>query len=117
MTIEHTREWYATLTDEERIKLIHEHWQMKQILCAQTLLVPTGTANWLARAVRRAEHLTNCRQHLQRVLRDMSATVQDVTMREFREIPECHNCMGSGVTSDKEECVCCRGSGKRVLNF
>lgn len=117
MTIEQTKKWYDGLSEEERVKKLHEWWQLKQILCAQTLLVPTGTDNWIARAIRRAEHLTACRGHLRSVLRTLAGVVEETTQKDFREFPECHNCCGTGTTSDRNTCVCCHGSGKRVLSI
>lgn len=117
MNIEQTKEWYDRMTEAERVQKLHEWYQLKQHLCAQTLLVPTGTDNWIQRALRRAEHLSECRVLLRKVLRGMADIVEDTTLREFRDFPECSNCTGTGMGSDKNACVCCRGTGKRVLNF
>lgn len=116
MTIDQTKEWNAKMTDEERVKKLHEWWQLKQILCAQTLLIPTGTDNWIDRAIRRADHLTECRSHLRKVLRGMTDLVEETTIREFRDFPECTNCTGTGVVHG-DSCLCCRGSGKRMLSI
>jgi hypothetical protein len=116
MTTEEAKDWYGRMTEEDRIKHLHEWWQLKQILCAQTLLVPTGAVNWIARAIARAEHLSACRSDLKKVLRELTGIVEETTPKEFRDFPECTNCTGKGTVGD-DTCVCCRGSGKRVISI
>lgn len=45
MTPTEAAKWYATLSEENRLQFFMEHYQLKQKLCAQTLLV----SHWVRR--------------------------------------------------------------------
>lgn len=117
MTLDEAKEYAATLPPEEIVQIVHEHYQLRQHLCAQTLLVPTGTDNWIVRAIRRAQHLTTCRSLLRKNLHTLAMLVEETTIEEFHAAPECSNCTGTGKGSDNNSCVICRGSGRRVLSL
>jgi hypothetical protein len=114
MTKEEAKEWYDRLPEEERIQILMEHTQLKQHLCAQTLLIPTGTKNWVFRAIRKAEHLHECERQLRRIVNQGGEMIEEVRERAFRR--QCSNCMGKGVTESHnsdpaQSCVICHGTG------
>ena len=107
------KEWWEKMSEEDKFKLFLEWRQMKQGLCAQTLCVPTGTEDFIARAIRRAEHLSRCEGQLQKQIASLKAMIIDT--HQHTHMRECWNCMGRKRTTDDNSCCICGGTGVRPL--
>ncbi len=114
MTKEEAKHWFDGLTEEKIINLLIEHNDLKQALCARTLLIPTGADNWISRAIRRAEHLTECERQIRKVIFRGSELIEE--LKDKSSFRDCWNCFGTKVTREGS-CVICQGTGLNKLIY
>jgi hypothetical protein len=110
MTPEEIEQWLDNTSREQLLKILSEYRTLKQHLCSQVLLIPTGAEDWIDRAIRRATTLRNCENQLTKVIHRGEELLAEARW-EIRETV-CTNCMGSGVIQGNS-CVICRGTGAR----
>ena len=113
ITDQHAKEWLEHLSKDELIQLLKEHTELKQGLCAQVLHVPTGTDNWVQRAIRRGIELYDNECRFRKLTYKMSEMLLDAKTRT--RIEECINCSGTGQVTEEETCSICKGTGRRPL--
>lgn len=113
MTTAEAKTWMERMTTEEIAKLLCEHQSLKQALCAQTLLVPTGTEDWIQRALFSAERLRETERQFRKLVHGATELLEEAVWRSnFRTCP---NCMGRKLTSNNESCCICKGTGVRAI--
>lgn len=97
---------------EDLIQLVRDHYKLKQHLCAQTLVVPTGCDDWMDRAIERAAHLRECEIQLRKVIDGCGLILSDAKWATKKTV--CTNCRGTGIVQG-DSCCICRGTG--ALSF
>lgn len=111
LTVKQAEELFQQLSHEQVIEMLREYRFVRNAVCERTLGVPTGTANWPHRALRRAKHMRDCEQVLRQVMGNMEAAI--ITGKaQLREM-DCSNCCGTGSTSLGSRCSICGGNGWR----
>ncbi len=101
--------WLDGLEREGLITLIAEFYALKQNLCAQVLGIPTGTSDWVDRAIEQAENLRKRSNLLYRIIHRGLAELQEA--QEVLLSEKCPNCRGEK-TVGNETCVICHGLGR-----
>lgn len=102
--------WLLRLNKEDLIKLIIEHNELKQGLCARVLYTPIGCDDWINRAIRRARELDDSEISFRRVVHKLAGLILS---EKVRKSDRCSNCSGTGRTQE-ETCCICRGTGLRI---
>lgn len=110
MTKEEIEQYLDGMDREKLLNMVSEHNILKQHLCAQILLIPTGADDWVDRALHKARTLRVCERQFLKVVAEGEELLASAKW-EVRETT-CTNCMGSGVVRS-DSCVICRGTGAR----
>lgn len=108
MTKTEAKSWLDQMTDDQRVQMVMEHRELKQHLCAQTLCIPTGTDDWIIRAIREAAQLRHAQNALRAVIRGTLNILNEAHERTLPTI--CYNCQGNK-TVNGESCCICKGTG------
>jgi hypothetical protein len=60
ITDQDAKKWYNNLTEEQKINIYKEWRELKQKLCSEILLVPTGCKDWVSRSIEEGKRLSIC---------------------------------------------------------
>lgn len=105
--------YIAEMKPETIRKIVQEWHTLKQGLCWQTLLVPTGADDWVQRSIATARRL----KRAEGAVRKLIYGVENLCAEARNDVREttCGNCTGSGEVGENSCCIC-RGTGLRLLN-
>ncbi len=105
-------EWIAGMKPDGIRKIVQEYHALRQALCAHVLLVPTGSDDWIDRAIKTAQRLKTGENAMRRLVYG----VENLCAQARNDVREtaCQNCMGRGNVGD-DSCCICRGTGLRQL--
>lgn len=107
-------EWIAIANakPDKLREMIKEHHTLKQGLCWQVLLVPTGADDWVERSIAAGQRLKRAEYALRKLVYEVENSC--ATARNDVRDTTCLNCTGSGKVGDNSCCIC-NGTGLRRL--
>lgn len=97
-------EWIGNMKPEQIRKIVQEWHALKQGLCAQILLIPTGCDDWVSRAIAAGNRLRRAENALRKLVGEIESSC--IGARNEVRNTTCTNCMGSGETGGHSCCVC-----------
>lgn len=106
-------EWISRIGPDGVRKVVKEYHSLRQGLCGQVLLVPTGSDDWVLRAIATGMRLQNAENALRKVIYGVENLCAEAR-NEVRETT-CRNCTGGGRVGEHSCCIC-KGTGLRQLN-
>lgn len=104
MNLKEATEYAKKLTPEKMGEILHEHYHLKQNLCAKVLGTPTGAEDWLENSIERAMNLRESDHQLRKVIREGKAMLEEAQWRTKQTV--CFNCRGRKRVGEEACCVC-----------